>query len=137
MLNNILYFFKITTFVINTFPISRQAESNIEEAFTYMGKLLDEGYSILFFPEGSISRSDKQILPLKNGAGLAAIYLNAPVIPIRINGAQAIQPYDKILPTKRGEVVINVGAPIRFASTDDVSTATQVIENKLKSLKID
>jgi long-chain acyl-CoA synthetase len=128
---------KITTFVIYTFPISRHAESNIEEAFTFMGKLLDDGYSIVFFPEGQISKNEKQILPLKNGAGLASVYLNAPIIPITINGAQAVQPYDKIIPVKRGEVVINVGQPIKFASTDDVSAATNIIENTLKSLKID
>jgi long-chain acyl-CoA synthetase len=128
---------KITTFAIYTFPISRHAESNIEEAFTFMGKLLDDGYSIVFFPEGQISKNEKQILPLKNGAGLAAVYLNAPVIPITINGAQSIQPYDKIIPKKRGEVIINVGLPIKFSSTDDVSTATNIIENTLKSLKID
>ena len=128
---------KFSTFAIYTFPISRHAESNIEEAFTFMGKLLDDGYSIVFFPEGQISKNEKQILPLKNGAGLAAVYLNAPVIPITINGAQAIQPYDKIIPKKRGEVIINVGLPIKFASTDDVSASTQVIENTLKSLKID
>jgi 1-acyl-sn-glycerol-3-phosphate acyltransferase len=127
---------KITSFIIYTFPISRNTESNIEEAFTYMGKLLDEGYSILFFPEGMISKSENTLLEIKNGAGLAAVYLNAPIIPVRISGAQVIQPYDKILPQKRGDVVLNVGKPIKFDSTADVSATTQVIANALKSLKI-
>jgi 1-acyl-sn-glycerol-3-phosphate acyltransferase len=127
---------KITSFILYTFPISRNTESNIEEAFTYMGKLLDEGYSILFFPEGMISKNENALLEIKNGAGLAAVYLNAPIIPVRIIGAQVIQPYDKILPQKRGEVVLNVGKPIKFDSTADVSATTQVIANALKSLKI-
>ena len=125
----------LSEFLFYAFPISRGTESNIEEAFSKMGKLLDNGYSILFFPEGGVSKTEDILMPLKQGAGLAAITLNAPVIPINISGAQAIQPYDKIAITKSGIVELNIGNKIKFSHTDSVSEVTKQIYDKLLALK--
>ena len=125
----------IAEFLFYAFPISRGTDSNIDEAFSKMGQLLDAGYSILFFPEGKISKNENELLPLKQGAGLAAIILQTPVIPINISGAQKIQPYDKLIPRSRGSVEVNVGEAIKFKRDEDVATATEKISVELKKLK--
>ena len=99
-----------------------------------MGQVLDENYSLMLFPEGVVSQNG-QVLPLKQGAGLTAVDMQVPVIPIKIDSAiQKIFPYDKLSPHAKGTVMVTFGAPLSFKQTDSYITATAQIEQALKEL---
>lgn len=121
----------IAEFIFFAFPIGRGDASNVDQAFSNMGQVLDMGYSVLFFPEGKINTTEDNILPLKNGAGLAAIVLQAPVIAINIKGLQVIQPYEKIIPRKIGKVRVYIQKPIKFDAFDDIASTTKKIYDKM------
>jgi long-chain acyl-CoA synthetase len=119
--------------VFNSFPIQRESE-DIKLGLEHMGQVLDENYALMLFPEGQVSK-DGQVLPLKQGAGLTAVDMQVPVIPIKIDrDIQKIFPYDKLTPHAKGTVTVTFGAPIRFKQTDSYITATEQIEQALKEL---
>lgn len=60
----------------------RQAMNSLKEA----GQLVEDGYSVVVFPEGTRSKGD-QIGEFKNGAFRIAVKARVPVVPIRINGS--------------------------------------------------
>ncbi len=119
--------------VFNSFPIQREA-TDIKLGLEHMGQVLDENYSLIIFPEGQVSK-DGQVLPLKHGAGLTAVDMQAAVIPIKIGPEiQKIFPYDKLMPHAKGTVTVTFGEPILFKQTDSYISATEQIEKALKKL---
>ena len=60
----------------------RQAMNSLKEA----GQLVEDGYSVVVFPEGTRSKGD-QMGEFKNGAFRIAVKAGVPIVPIRINGS--------------------------------------------------
>ncbi len=119
--------------VFNSFPIQRESE-DIKLGLEHMGQVLDENYTLMLFPEGQVS-NDGQVLPLKQGAGLIAVDMQVPVIPIKIDqDIQKIFPYDKLFPHAKGTITVTFGKPLKFNQTDSYITATGQIEQALKEL---
>ena len=99
----------------------------------YMGQLIDRGYSVVVFPEGKMSKSG-DLLKLKRGAGLMAVEMKCPVIPIKIEGTSNVVPYDKLIPRKIGKVIIKIGKPVTFKTDDSYEYVTSKIEESLIKL---
>ena len=119
--------------VFNSFPIQREGE-NVKLGLEHLGQVLDSGYTIMLFPEGQVSRSG-ELLPLKNGAGLIAVDMRVPVIPLKIGSEiQRLFPYECLLPHGRGTVTVTIGAPLRFKISDSYITATEQIERAMRDL---
>lgn len=117
----------------NSFSLPRVEDSNIRVGLEVMGRMLDKGYSVVVFPEGKISL-DGKFQPLKSGAGLMAVEMNALVIPIKIEGADAIAPYGCFLPRHRAFVKIKFGKPLQFKKADSYESAKSQIETVMKNL---
>ena len=98
-----------------------------------VGKILDKGFSILFFPEGKVSTTGK-LQEIKKGAGLLATEMNISIVPISISGIQEILPAYKILPKKRGIVHVRFGKEIKIKPGTSHIEATEIIEKALKEL---
>ena len=62
-------------------PVNRKSKMDSHKAFTDAGKKIDEGYSLIIYPEGSIS-NEGVLKPFKNGAFKLAIEKQIPVVPI-------------------------------------------------------
>jgi 1-acyl-sn-glycerol-3-phosphate acyltransferase len=62
-------------------PVNRRSLTDAHRAFTLAGKKLDEGYSQVIYPEGTISPQGK-LKNFKNGAFRLAISRQVPVVPI-------------------------------------------------------
>ncbi|MGY6630763.1 MAG: lysophospholipid acyltransferase family protein [Wenzhouxiangella sp.] len=77
---------------------------------------LPEGTGILFFPEGTRSRSG-QLLPFKKGAFRVAIDQKMPVLPISVSGTREVMPADSIR-IRPGTVRLRIHPPIE---TDTLS----------------
>ena len=68
-------------FVYLDIPVNRKSVTAAHKAFTDCGKKLDEGLSVVIFPEGTIGDSGK-LRPFKNGAFKLAIEKQVPIIPV-------------------------------------------------------
>ncbi|HJM69128.1 MAG TPA: AMP-binding protein, partial [Candidatus Babeliales bacterium] len=101
----------------NAFPLPRTGSGNINSGLNNIGSMLDQGYSIGIFPEGQMSESGK-LLPFKAGAGLIATQMDVPIIPVKIEGADKLVPYSKLLPRSRGSVTVTFGKPLYFKRSD-------------------
>ena len=68
------------------------------------------GRVILFFPEGTFSRSPG-LLPFHMGAFMTAVQSNIPVVPVVIRGTRSILRAGSWFP-RRGRIGVTIGAPI-------------------------
>ena len=74
-------------------------------------RLLDRGWSVLVFPEGTRSR-DGAVATFKPGIGLIAARTGRPVIPVRIIGLHEVLAPGRRLP-RRAPVEVRFGPPLR------------------------
>lgn len=120
-------------FIFNSYPFPRTEEENIKPGLEITGKILDKGFSILFFAEGKMSTSGK-LLPLKKGSGLLATEMDCKVIPVIISGIQELLPQEKVIPRRRGTVTVQFGTPLEFKFGTSYIEATNCIEQAMKDL---
>jgi 1-acyl-sn-glycerol-3-phosphate acyltransferase len=66
-------------------PLRRGKKSSIVQCMARARRYLDDGVSVLFFPEGTRSR-DGKLLPFKSGAFRVAIDSGVDILPIAITG---------------------------------------------------
>jgi len=131
------YFFRnsvlagMTSLLVNGFPFSR--EGNIRTSLLYCGKLLDRGWSILIYPEGTRSLTG-EMNPFKSGVGLLSVELKVPIIPIRLLGLERILPKGRSVPRPGSAVEARIGRPLIFPPGTSYIEATRAIEKAVKSL---
>jgi 1-acyl-sn-glycerol-3-phosphate acyltransferase len=68
-------------FVYLDIPVNRKSMTDSHKAFSDAGKKLDEGLSVIIYPEGTIGDRGK-LRPFKNGAFKLAIEKQVPIIPV-------------------------------------------------------
>ncbi len=74
--------YRLATVLFNVFTIP-QTEAGTLESIRYMGELIDQGSSILIFPEGRRSETP-EIAPFRPGIGMMASRLGVPVVAVRL-----------------------------------------------------
>lgn len=121
-------FAPLADFLFNTYPFPRSEGENVKPGLEATGRLLDQGFSVLIFPEGKISPNGK-LQPFKKGAGLLAVEMGVPIIPIKIEGTREISPPYVIFPRHRGKVSVSFGKPLLFTKQDSYGVATETIEH--------
>jgi long-chain acyl-CoA synthetase len=110
----------------NAFPIP-QREAGARHTLQYMGELMGEGLSILIFPEG-VRGVTGEIKPFQGGIGMIASRLEAPVVPVRLDGVDRVL-HPSWFMVRPGRVRVAFGAPIRLKGDDYAGLARQVEEN--------
>ncbi len=110
----------LVSLVFNTVPIERNGGGGgMSKSGSHLDKLLDQGWSLLLYPEGTRSRGG---VPgtLRRGAAVLAAAHHLTIVPIRVTGtAQAMPPgrlwpkrlRDKPVP-KRHRIEVSFGEPI-------------------------
>jgi len=86
-------------------------------------KWLNDGVNLVTFPEGTRSK-DTRLSSFKKGAFKMAQKVSAPIVPMSIHYADAIQPRDYAFPAKssrfgRPKAVIKIGKPIPTEGKSD------------------
>lgn len=119
--------------LFNTFPFPRKEDEHIKFGLDAIGSLLDQQFNVVLFPEGKISK-DGSLQPLKQGAGLVAVEMGVPIVPVKITGSEKIFPFEKILPRTCGAVNIKFGKPLIFTHKTGYEEVTQHLEAALKHL---
>ena len=119
-------FFALT---LGTIPIERQkvgrASANLAQS------LIEDGYSLLLFPEGGRS-PDGWGQPFRGGAAFLATRVGVPVVPIHLEGTGNILGKGDSFP-KPGKSRVTFGAPI-FPTGHDARTLAVAIETAIAEL---
>jgi long-chain acyl-CoA synthetase len=126
--NSILYC--LVTTLVNSFPLS-QVETGTRRTLRYVGELVEEGSSILIFPEGERTWTG-EIETFYPGVAMIASRMRIPVVPIRLMGADKVLPRHAKYP-RPGAVEVRIGAPIVLNGTAYRELAKQ-IEDAVRAL---
>lgn len=121
--DSVLYW--LVALFFNAFPIP-QTEAGARQSLRYLGELVSDNWSILFFPEGERTEAG-EIKPFQPGIGLIAARLGVPVVPIRLRGLEKILHRHARWP-RPGHVEIAFGSPLHLKGQDHASVAKQVEE---------
>jgi long-chain acyl-CoA synthetase len=112
--------FEYASILFNIFPLPQS--QGFSRSLAYMGKLADNGFNILIFPEGGHSR-DGKMLPFQQGLGIMVKEIGIPVVPIKISGTDQVLHHDAHFP-KHGKVTITFGEPLHFRT----ETPAEIVE---------
>ena len=98
-------------FVVSWFgAVPFRRVGNGAESVRTVEALLEEGWRVVIFPEGTRSRSGA-MNRFKPGAGLIAVRTGCPVVPVRIDGLWAVLPPGTRRPRRRS-VRVRFGEPL-------------------------
>jgi 1-acyl-sn-glycerol-3-phosphate acyltransferase len=109
----------LVSLVFNTVPIDRRGGA-VKGGGSHLDKLLDQGWNLLLYPEGTRSR-DGGPGRVRRGAAVLARAHNLAVVPIRVTGTSAAMPPGRLWPkrlrgkplSKRHRIEVSFGEPIR------------------------
>jgi long-chain acyl-CoA synthetase len=123
LVDGIIY--SLVALFFNAFPVP-QTEAGARQSLRYVGDLISEKWSILFFPEGERTEAGeiKRFLP---GIGLIAGRLGIPVVPIRLRGMEKILHRHARWP-RSGRVEIVFGSALLLKGENYAALAKQVEE---------
>jgi 1-acyl-sn-glycerol-3-phosphate acyltransferase len=97
-------------------------------------ELLQHGWSVLIFPEGTRSMSGK-VSQFKVGTGRMAVTTQRPILPMALRGLEKVLPKDRSLP-KRGDVWVAVGEPLHPQPGEDADQLTRRLETAVNQLGV-
>jgi 1-acyl-sn-glycerol-3-phosphate acyltransferase len=116
---------------LNAFPFERKQPGCLA-SLAYTERLLQQGYSVLIFPEGTRTR-DGQIQHFKHGIGQIVRSSGVRVIPTWINGTFGALPKGAKWP-RHQTVTIKFGAPLCISYNDDPTQIAAAIEHTIRAL---
>jgi len=116
--------------LLNLFPLPREA--GFRQSFAYAGAAVDQGYSVLVFPEGRHT-VDGNINAFRAGIGLLANNLGIPVLPMRIVGLFELKQAGK-KNAPPGTVQVRIGKPINFAAGSDAAEIARKLQRAVEGL---
>jgi long-chain acyl-CoA synthetase len=125
---HLLQYFSVVLF-FNVFSMPQK--SGFRRSFGFAGEMFDRGYNLLVFPEGQRTKHGA-MNPFRPGTGLLISQLEAPVVPIRIDGLWELKVANRHFAWP-GEVSVIIGEPVRYA-TDKPEEIVRDLEERLKAL---
>ncbi len=116
--------------VFNTFPIERRGG----KMSATPGDLLEDGWNVVVFPEGTRS-PDGWVQRFRMGAAYLAVEYNVPVIPVGIKGSFAAMPRGRGWPVPgRPTVMVRYGDPLRPAEGESARDFAPRIASAVSAL---
>ena len=95
----------------NLIPVDRTGNSL--ETLDRCRELLNEGWNVIIFPEGTNYEGADRLLSFREGPARLAIAADKPVVPVRIKGVTPMDTdHPSFLPPRGGEIEIAYGQPI-------------------------
>ena len=126
--DSLLYW--LVALFFNAFPIP-QTEAGAGESLRYLGELVSDDWSILFFPEGERTEAG-EIKSFQPGIGLIAARLKVPVVPVRLRGVDKILHRHAHWP-RSGRVDLAFGAP-RLLKGENYIALAKELEDAVRTL---
>jgi long-chain acyl-CoA synthetase len=109
----------------NAFPLP-QREAGARQTLRYIGEVVEDGFSVLIFPEGRRTESGA-IGPFRPGIGMIAVRLNVPIVPVRVDGLDRVLHHTWRMATP-GRVRVAFGEPMHLAGENYEALAKEVEE---------
>lgn len=106
-------------------------EDGFENCVGPLKQLVNEGYSIVIFPEGTRS-ADCSILPFHNGAFYLAEKLNLDIVPVIFHGIGHVLPKREMI-FRKGSVVTKI---LPRVSSEDLKSGIKYGEKPLRTAQI-
>ena len=134
------YFYKnrlvaaAVSLVFNTVPIERRGGGMGKNGSGHLDKLLDQGWNLLLFPEGTRTR-DGGPGRVRRGAAVLAAAHNLSIVPIRVTGTRAAMPPGRLWPKRlHGKVFSAATASTcpsasRSARCEDTTALIERVQN--------
>ncbi len=91
------------------------ATEGLENSEAHLSSLIERGYSIVVFPEGTRSAENK-ILKFRRGAFYLAEHLDCDIVPVFLEGPGKVLPKSKLM-LHAGNIVIHIGKRMHPADT--------------------
>src|SRR5204863_6401536 len=126
--NSLNYY--LASLFFNAFPLP-QREAGARQTLRYIGEVLEDGFSVLIFPEGK--RTDTgEIDRFRPGIGMIAARLGVPIVPVRIEGLDKVLHHSWRM-AKPGRVRVAFGAPMKLTG-DDYEALVKKVEDAVRKL---
>ncbi len=128
----------LVSMLFNTVPIERKGSGGgLAKSGSHLDKLLDQGWSLLLYPEGTRSRSGGTGR-VKRGAAVLAANHKLTIVPIRVTGTAQAMPPGRLWPkrlrgtftSKRHRIEVSFGEPI--APTEDTTALIERVQQVLR-----
>ncbi len=112
----------LVSLIFNTVPIERRKGTSVSvtKSTSHLDTLLDDGWNLLLFPEGTRSRGG---VPgrVRRGAAVLAAAHNLAIVPIKVTGTADAMPPGRIWPKRlhgrvfshRHRITVSFGEPIQ------------------------
>ena len=113
----------LASLFFNAFPLP-QREAGARQTLRYIGDVLEDGFSVLIFPEGKRTENG-DIATFRPGVGMIASRLEVPVVPVRIEGLEKVLHHTWRM-ARPGRVRVAFGRPMRLMGSDYEGLAKQV-----------
>jgi 1-acyl-sn-glycerol-3-phosphate acyltransferase len=112
----------LVSLIFNTVPIERRkgVSDSLTKSTSHLDTLLDDGWNLLLFPEGTRSRGGATGRVRRGAAVLAAAH-NLAIIPIKVTGTADAMPPGRMWPkrlrgrlfSRRHRITVSFGEPIQ------------------------
>ena len=104
--------------MFNAVLIDRHPERRVQNPVDQMVEALDQGSSLILFPEGGRNSSDQPLLPFKSGLyHLAKARPEVDLVPVWIANLNRVMPKGEIIPVPL-ICTLTFGAPLHLASDE-------------------
>jgi 1-acyl-sn-glycerol-3-phosphate acyltransferase len=109
----------MVSLIFNTVPIERKGGGGLAKDGSHLDLLLDQGWNLLLYPEGTRSR-DGAPGRVRRGAAVLASTHNLSIVPIRVSGTAEAMPPGRLWPkrmsgtvvSRRHRIEVSFGEPI-------------------------
>ncbi|MBO6604649.1 lysophospholipid acyltransferase family protein [Rhodophyticola sp.] len=99
--------------VLNTVLIDRRPEARNHDPMALILEAVDDGASLIIFPEGQRNATDAPLLPFKSGLyNISTARPQVDLVPVWIENLNSVMPKGKIIPIPL-LCTVTFGAPIR------------------------
>jgi 1-acyl-sn-glycerol-3-phosphate acyltransferase len=115
---------------MNVFPVQRGGG---RAALNYAEELLDRGWSLVIFPEGTRTTTGK-MGHFRHGVAILALAKNVPVVPIWLEGLRDLRPKGTT-ETKPGPALVRIGPPLYFLPGTSVAEATHTMYRAMEKMR--
>jgi 1-acyl-sn-glycerol-3-phosphate acyltransferase len=128
----------LVSLIFNTVPIERRRAGGMSKNGSHLDKLLDQGWSVLLYPEGTRSR-DGVPGQLRRGAAVLAAAHHLTIVPIRVTGTAEAMPPGRLWPRRlrskpvprRHRIEVSFGEPI--TATGDADAVMDSVRSFFKN----
>jgi 1-acyl-sn-glycerol-3-phosphate acyltransferase len=123
----------LVSVLFNTVPIDRKGGGGLAKSGSNLDTLLDQGWSLLLYPEGTRSRSGGTGR-VRRGAAVLAANHKLSIVPIRVTGTAQAMPPGRLWPkrlhgtftSKRHRIEVSFGEPI--LPTEDTTALIERVQ---------